>query len=135
MNQCIFIGRLAADPESRTTQSGIANATFRLAVQRRFKDANGERQADFIQCVAWRQTAEYVTKYLHKGNTVGVIGSLQNRSYDAQDGSKRFVTEIVVDNVEFLASAQGKQESAEPPTEQHAQGGFTEVDDESELPF
>lgn len=126
MNQCVFIGRLVADPEGRTTASGIANATFRIAVQRRFKNANGEREADFITCVAWRGTADYVTKYLQKGDMVGVQGSMQNRSYEAQDGSKRYVTEIIVDNVESCGGASKQAQTDEQ--------GFMEVPDEP-LPF
>ena len=139
MNKCIFIGRLAADPELRTTQSGISNCNFKIAVQRRYKDNNGERQADFFNCVAWRQTAEFVTRYFHKGDPIAVEGSMQNRSYDPQDGSKRYVTELIVDNVEMCGSAQNKQQNGDQMqhTMQQAQqtfGGFSVVDDD-ELPF
>ena len=99
-----MIGNLANDPKSRTTSSGIATCTFRLAVQRRFANASGVREADFIPVVCWRQTAELCSKYLLKGRKVAVEGSIQTRSYDAQDGTKRFVTEIIADNVEFLSS-------------------------------
>ena len=102
MNKAILIGNLANDPESRTTQSGIAQCTFRLAVQRRFANAQGVREADFLTIVCWRQTAELCARYLSKGRKVAVEGSIQTRSYDAQDGTKRYVTEIVADNVEFL---------------------------------
>ena len=104
MNKAILIGNLANDPETRTTQSGIAQCTFRLAVQRRFANQNGVREADFLTIVCWRQTAELCSRYLSKGRKVAVEGSIQTRSYDAQDGTKRYVTEIIADNVEFLGS-------------------------------
>ena len=145
MNKAILIGNLANDPESRTTQSGIAQCTFRLAVQRRFANAQGVREADFLTIVCWRQTAELCARYLSKGRKVAVEGSIQTRSYDAQDGTKRYVTEIVADNVEFLGSRDegsrgGDYAPAAPapaaPRQQAApaNGGFTEVDDD-ELPF
>ena len=142
MNKVILIGNLAADPEARTTQSGIAMTTFRIAVQRRFVTPQGVREADFFTVVTWRQTAENCARYLSKGRKVAVEGSLQTRSYDAQDGSKRYVTEVVADNVEFLSSGQQgdarpRTESVPPPPEPNytpAPGGFTEVDDD-ELPF
>ena len=139
MNKVILIGNLASDPESRTTQSGIAQCSFRLAVQRRFKGANGERETDFLPVVCWRQTAEFAQRYLAKGRKVAVEGSIQTRSYDAQDGSKRYVTEIIADSVEAVGSrddgaqnAQGAHSTQEPA--QNRQDEFTEVDDD-ELPF
>lgn len=129
MNKVILIGNLVADPESRTTQSGIAQCTLRLAVQRRFANAEGKREADFFPVICFRQTAEFAAKYLSKGRKIAVEGSLQTRSYDAQDGSRKFVTEIIADNVEFCDSKpEGK---AAAPAEGY---GFTEVDDD-ELPF
>lgn len=92
MNKVILIGNVANDPESRTTASGIAQCSFRLAVQRRFANASGVREADFLPVVCWRQTAEFAAKYLLKGRRVAVEGSIQTRSYDAQDGTKRHVT-------------------------------------------
>ena len=129
MNVCIFMGRIGSDPEIRDTQGGVKKCAFRLAVQRRFKDANGERQADFIQCIAWRQTAEFIHNYIHKGDMVGVKGSLQNRSYQAQDGTTRYVSEIIIDEIKTCGSAQGKQ--MQEPSEGQ---GFVPVDDD-ELPF
>lgn len=142
MNKVILIGNLANDPESRTTQSGIAQCSFRIAVQRRFKGANGERETDFLPVVCWRQTAEFVQRYLAKGRKAAVEGSIQTRSYDAQDGSKRYVTEIIADSVEAVGGreegAQGTQNAqnargAQKPA-QNQQTEFTEVDDD-ELPF
>ena len=144
MNKVILIGNLAADPESRTTQSGISQCTLRLAVQRRFANQQGVREADFFTVICWRQTADFAARYLSKGRRVAVEGSIQNRSYDAQDGSKRYVTEIVADDVEFLSSVQdnnqARQNEAVPPPPEpmgfapQANGGFTEVEDD-ELPF
>lgn len=131
MNKVILIGNLASDPESRTTQSGIAQCSFRLAVQRRFKGANGERETDFLPVVCWRQTAEFAQRYLAKGRKVAVEGSIQTRSYDAQDGSKRYVTEIIADSVEAVG---GREDGARKPESAQQNGGFTEVDDD-ELPF
>lgn len=101
MNSVVLVGRLVRDTEVRYTQSGKAVATFTLAVDRRFKQ-EGQPQADFIPCVAWGKTAEFAGKYLAKGNRCGVEGRIQIRSYEAQDGSKRHVTEIVIDQLEFL---------------------------------
>ncbi len=145
MNKAILIGNLANDPETRTTQSGIAQCTFRLAVQRRFANQNGVREADFLTIVCWRQTAELCSRYLSKGRKVAVEGSIQTRSYDAQDGTKRYVTEIIADSVEFLGSrddaARGGDYSAPAPAAAPApraaapaNTGFAEVDDD-ELPF
>lgn len=133
MNKCILIGHLAADPETRTTNSGITQCTLRLAVQRRFANQDGKRESDFFNVVCWRQTAEFCAKFLSKGRKVAVEGSLQTRSYDAQDGSKRYVTEVLADSVEFCDS---KPEGAQAGAQAHMQpqGGFTEVEDD-DLPF
>lgn len=141
MNKVILIGNLASDVESRTTSSGIANATFRLAVQRRFSNASGVREADFLHVVCWRQTAELCAKYLLKGSKVAIEGSIQTRSYDANDGSKRYVTEIVADSVEFLnrkeenvqSAARAKTDDVVSQAQATFGSEFVEVDDE--LPF
>ena len=104
MNKAIIIGRLTKDPEMRTTTSGLTVTSFTVAVSRPFAEANGERGTDFLNCVVWRKQAENVAKYCQKGSQIAVEGRIQTRSYDAQDGSKRYVTEIVCDNVTFLGS-------------------------------
>lgn len=104
MNKVILIGRLTRDPEMRTTSSGTNVTSFSLAVSRNFTDQNGERGTDFFNCVVWRKQAENVAKYCQKGSQVAVEGRLQNRSYDAQDGTKRYVTEVICENVSFLGS-------------------------------
>ena len=144
MNKVILIGNLANDPEAFTTQSGISRSTFRIAVQRRFANAQGVREADFFTVIAWRQTADFCNRYLSKGRKVAVEGSIQNRSYDAQDGSKRYVTEIMADSVEAVGSRDEGQGQARPrdngptpppaPPAGPAMNDFTEVEDD-ELPF
>lgn len=142
MNKAILVGNLTRDPETRTTGSGVAVTTFTVACQRRFANQQGVREADFINVVTWRQLAELCGRYLSKGRRVGVVGSIQTRSYDAQDGTKRYVTEVVADEVEFLSSRddgaprQRNDEIPLPPEPAPAAhvGGFTEVDDD-ELPF
>ena len=101
MNIAILTGRLTKDPELRSTTSGKSVCSFTIAVDRRFKNASGEREADFLPCVAWGQTAEFVDKYFTKGSRINLNGSIQTRSWDDQDGNKRYATEVIVDNVEF----------------------------------
>ena len=144
MNKAFLIGNLTRDPELRTLPSGVSVCTFTIAINRKFVNQQGVREADFLNIVAWRQLGETCARYLSKGRKVGVTGSIQTRSYDAQDGSKRYVTEIVADDVEFLSSVQDnnqarQNETVPPPPEPmgfapQANGGFTEVEDD-ELPF
>ena len=102
MNRTILVGRLTRDPEFRTTSSGVAVATFTLAVNRTFKNADGKQEADFLNCVVFRKQAENVNKYVSKGSQVGVDGRLQSRSYENKEGNRVFVTEVVCDSVQFL---------------------------------
>lgn len=104
MNKVILIGRLTKDPELRYTSSNIATASFSLAVDRTFTNQNGEKEADFINIVVWRNQAENVKKFLTKGSQAAVEGRIQTRSYDDQNGQKRYVTEVVADRVEFIGS-------------------------------
>lgn len=121
MNKAILIGNLTRDPETKTLPSGTPMTTFTLAVNRRFVNKEGNREADFINIVTWRQLAELCARYLTKGRKCAVIGQIQTRTYDAQDGTKRYVTEVVADEVEFIGSAgQGgsrSMEDAPPPPE------------------
>ena len=132
LNKTFLQGRLVADPELRHTTSGVAAATFRLAVDRDFKNKDtGERQADFISCVAWRQTALFVEKYFSKGRMAIVEGKLQTRTYDDKDGVRRYVTEVVADSVYFGDSKRddgGKAEEFREPE-------FTDYPDDVETPF
>ena len=116
MNKCELIGRLTKDPELRLTSNQTAYCNFTIAVDRRFKDAQGNRQADFINCVAWKQTAQFIQKYFKKGNRIGIVGSIQTRQYEDKDGAKHFVTEIIVDEAEFVESqtSPAPQNQAEP---------------------
>lgn len=112
MNKVFLIGRLTRDPELRYTSSNIAVATFSIAVDRNFSNAAGEREADFINIVVWRKQAENVKNYMHKGSQVAIDGRIQTRSYDDTDGKKRYVTEVVADNVQFLDSKGSRDASA-----------------------
>ena len=171
MNKVILVGNLTRDPEYRTTPSGATVCNFSIAVQRRFANQQGVREADFINCVAWRQQADFVHRFFTKGRRIGVVGSLQTRTYDAQDGSKRYVTEVVCDECEFVDSkpqgdgnqSYGGQQGGygnqnyggqsqqsyggqnygynapaqrnNAPANDFAGQGFTQVDDDDQLPF
>lgn len=103
MNKAILMGRLTRDPEMRTTPQGVSVCSFSIAVNRRFS-REGQQQADFINCVAWRQQAEFICKYFTKGSMIAVIGSIQTRTWDGQDGKKQYATEVVVDEAHFTGS-------------------------------
>lgn len=135
LNKVVIMGRLARDPELRRTGNGTAVASFTLAVDRDFKDkSSGERATDWIDCVAWRQTGEFVSRYFSKGRMAVVEGRLQIRDWTDQNGNKRRTTEVVADNIYFgdsKATAPGQ-----PATESTAQAYTAESDvDEGELPF
>ncbi|SHC82098.1 single-stranded DNA-binding protein [Staphylococcus aureus] len=102
LNRVVLVGRLTKDPEYRTTPSGVSVATFTLAVNRTFTNAQGEREADFVNCVVFRRQADNVINYLSKGSLAGVDGRLQSRNYENQEGRRVFVTEVVCDSVQFL---------------------------------
>lgn len=102
MNRVVLVGRLTKDPELRYTPSGVAVATFTLAVNRTFTNQQGDREADFINCVIWRKPAENVANFLKKGSLAGVDGRIQTRNYEGQDGKRVYVTEIVAESVQFL---------------------------------
>lgn len=112
MNKVILIGRLTKDPELRYTTSNTPVATFTLAVNRTFTNQNGEREADFINIVVWRKQAENCKNYINQGSQVAVEGRIQTRSYDDQNGTKRYVTEVVADNVQFLDTKAQREQRA-----------------------
>ena len=114
MNKVELVGRLTKDPEVKLTSNQTQFCNFTIAVDRRFKDQNGQRQADFINCVAWRQTAVFIQKYFHKGNKIAVAGSINTRSYE-DNGQKRFITEVLIDEAEFVETLAAP---AEPKTEE-----------------
>ena len=112
MNNVTLVGRITKTPELRTIASGQVTTNITVAVNRTFTNANGEREADFIPVVVWRKQAENVCKYCTQGSLVGVTGRIQTRSYDGQDGQRRYVTEVVADNVTFLGSKNNNTGSA-----------------------
>jgi len=124
MNKIVLIGRLSQEPEIRQTASGITTCTFNIAVNRRFTNQEGEREADFFRVVTWRGLAENVGKYCSKGKQVAVEGRVQNRTYEAEDGTTRYVTEVVADNVEFLGSSNGSNPQSDEDIEETAKDVF-----------
>lgn len=104
MNKVILIGRLTKDPEIKVTQNQKNFCNFTVAVDRKFKDANGNRQADFINCVAWNNTATFVSQYFKKGNKIAVTGAITTRNYDDNNGNKVYVTEVLAEDIEFVES-------------------------------
>ncbi|MCL2445298.1 MAG: single-stranded DNA-binding protein [Oscillospiraceae bacterium] len=101
MNYAMVMGRLTADPELKSTGSGVSVCSFTVAVDRRFKGQNQERETDFIRCVAWRQSAEFLSRYFKKGSMVAVMGNIQVRSYEDKNGNKREAVELVAENIHF----------------------------------
>lgn len=146
LNCAIIMGRLTSDPELRTTTSGISVTSFSVAVDRSYQKPGEERQTDFINVVAWRQTAEFVTRYFHKGSMIAVQGSIQTRNYEDKTGAKRTAVEIVADNVSFCGSkaetGTGNYQPAAAPAATQAPSfstagadDFSSADMEDELPF
>lgn len=109
MNSVCLVGRMTRDAELKYTTSNIAVATFSLAVNRTFKDANGEREADFINCVIWRQQAENLANWAKKGALIGITGRIQTRSYENQQGQRVYVTEVVAENFQMLESRAARE--------------------------
>lgn len=140
MNVICLQGRLVRDPELKQTNSGVSVANFTIAVQRNMKSQNGERESDFIDIVCWRHTAEFVSKYIQKGNLVCLNGSLQTRSYEDKNGNKRKAFEVVADNVHMAGdraarSEEGETEQQETPAQPAKNNGYVEVDLDDDLPF
>lgn len=129
MNKLVIIGNLTRDPELAETASGISFAKFTVAVTRNYANSDGERETDFFDITVWRERAELCAKYLRKGNKVGIVGSVQFRTYEDDNGNKRKITEVKVDEVEFLTPKQS--EESKPSKKERAQ--LEEVDDD--LPF
>lgn len=145
MNKVIIMGRLTADPELRQTQSGVASCRFTVAVDRRYADKNtGERQADFISCTAWRQTAEFISRYFTKGKMIALEGTLRSGSYQDRNHPDvtHYTTEVFVDNVEFCgdkgsgqaqASAQNMEQQAQAAGDQTNQMSYGNLSDFEEI--
>lgn len=146
LNKVVLCGRLTADPELKQTQNGIAVVSFSLAVNRRFTrgaDGQNNSQADFINCVAWRQTAEFISRYFKKGSSLCVTGSIQTRTWNDNTGAKRYVTEVVVDEAMFVDSrSEGASASYVPDaygSPSFSSGAeapnFEEIKTDDDLPF
>lgn len=130
MNFTILSGRFTRDPDLRYTSNGNAVVSFKLAIPRKYINEEGEREADFINCVAWRKTAEFIAQYFTKGQMIAIQGRIEGRSYEAADGNKHYITEVVVEQAEFAGEKKQKQS---PPTE-----NMKEITDEitaEDLPF
>lgn len=143
MNKAILMGRLTRDPELRQTSGNVPVCTFTLAIDRRFKNANGERQADFIPVVAWRQQAEFSARYFRKGSRMLVVGTIQTRSWDDAEGKRHNATEVVADEIQFVdtkkdSGTSGNDMTAnyQPASQPAANEGFLSgPDDDTALPF
>jgi single-stranded DNA-binding protein 3 len=139
MNSICLVGRLTKDVELRYTPSNVAVATFTLAVNRTFKNENGEREADFINCVMWRQQAENLANWAKKGALIGITGRIQTRSYDNQQGQRVYVTEVVAEQFQLLESKgqgnQGQQKQAQQQTPDFSRQGAPMDISDDDLPF
>ncbi len=129
MNNVVLVGRLTKDVDLRSTAGGTSVCTFTLAVDRRFKGKDGDKQADFIPVVAWRQLADLCSKYLSKGQQAAVRGSLQIRSYEDKNGNKRTIAEVVAEEVKFFDSGQKKERDNDYVPQ------FEDIEDDENLPF
>lgn len=114
LNKVIIMGRLTADPELRSTQSGNSVVQFTVAVDRSYRKPDEETQADFISCVAWKQTAEFVSRYFGKGRMIAIEGRLQTRTYDDKNGTRHYITEVIVDEVSFTGEPKTQDIYGEP---------------------
>jgi len=123
MNKVILIGNLTKDPENTTVGNDTSLTKFTIAVQRKFKNSDGEYDADFINCTAWRKTADFISKYFEKGQKIAVVGSIQTRTYEDKDKNKRYATDVVVDEAEFV-----EKKSNSKPEKQ-------ETDETDDFPF
>ena len=134
MNKVVMIGRNVKEIETKQTQSGTSVVEFTVAVKRSFKSASGEYESDFFNCVAYKNVAELIGKYVKKGDMIGIDGRLQTRNYTNREGRKVYVTEIIVENVEFL---QSKKQDGQPTqqTDPFAGAKFEEVAPDEDLPF
>ena len=135
LNSIIVMGRMSRDPDLRRTNSGTAVASFTVAVDRDFKSQSGEKETDFINVVAWRNTAEFASKYFSKGRMAVVEGRLQIRDWTDKDGNKLRSAEIVADSVYFGDSKRDGGDTVQSEPQSEPQSGFSEVEDDGDLPF
>ena len=137
MNKVFLIGNLTRDPEMRTTPSGVGVCSFSIAVNRKIQSKTGEKKTDYFDIITWRSLAELCGRYLSKGRKVAVVGELQNRSYETKDGAKRYVTEILASEVEFLSPVNGSTEGhnkRQGDLPDDIMDGFREIEDD-DFPF
>ena len=127
LNKVILIGNLTADPEYKTTPTGVAVTTFSIAVGRRFAKESDEVKADFFNVVAWRSLGEFVAKYFTKGKSIAIVGSIQNRSYTTQDGQKRYITEIIADECTFAGGVGSGQNEAQNGSQRVSQNATQSI--------
>ena len=123
INRVVLVGRLTKDPELRYTPSGVPMARFTIAVNRTFSSQSGEREADFIGCIAWRKQAENLANFMRKGSLIGVEGRIQTGSFEGQDGKRVYTTDVVADSVQFLEPRGGANVSQGAPSQQYGGGG------------
>lgn len=135
MNKVILVGNLTRDPELSETPSGISVCRFAIAVSRDYANSEGERETDFFNITVWRGRAENCGKYLKKGNKVAIVGSLQNRSYEDKDGIKRYVTDVVANEVEFLTPRSSQADGMEETSFERKERPVLEAIDDNQLPF
>ena len=137
LNKVILGGRLTADPELKQTPSGVSVCQFSIAINRKYQKDQTEQQADFINCVAWRTTAEFVSRYFRKGSSICVIGAIQTRSWTDQQNNKRYATEVLIDEVMFVDSKNesGTTQPTEQPTFTPDNVDFEVISADSDLPF
>lgn len=141
INRVVLMGRIVADPELKTTQSGVSVTSFRIAVDRTYQKKGEERQADFFDIVAWRYTAEFICKFFRKGSLIAIDGQLQSRTYEANDGSKRYVVEVVAENASFTGEKSNTQQGytqqgyTQQPDITPQADEFTEMPADDDLPF
>lgn len=134
MNKVILIGNLTRDPELTETRSGTAVCKISIAVNRNFTNADGERETDFFNVVAWRNLAENCAKYLSKGKKIAVVGNIQNRSYDSDSG-KKYVTEIMADEIEFLSPVSESEQRGKPAGQGRQRPSLQPLPDDMDIPF
>ncbi|HGD2511646.1 TPA: single-stranded DNA-binding protein [Streptococcus agalactiae] len=137
INNIVLVGRMTKDAELRHTPSQVAVATFTLAVNRRFKEQNGERETDFINCVIWRQSAENLANWAKKGTLIGITGHIQTRNYENQQGQRIYVTEVVAENFQLLESRNSQQQTNQSGNSSNSHFGNTNKMDisDDDLPF
>ena len=135
LNKVILIGNLTADPELKQTPNGVSATSFSIGVSRKYTKQGEQPQTDFINIVAWRGTADFITKYFRKGNSICICGSIQTRNYTAQDGSKRYITEIVAEEANFVERKQNSGENAADVGYAVDAPKFEEVETDGDLPF